>query len=151
MGAWLQILLIVGHSTLFYLIFDTHASPESVFIWKSNWNCGKNLSPISLCDLVYITLGRISFELIKTIPEIVYTCTVYVFEYDNFHDVALMCRIKKKFAYTCKRFFFQVFDIIWKMYFITVCSHMFYIYFVVHFFSLIKKSRKRVDNWLDRC
>ena len=51
MGAWLQILLIVGHSTLFYLIFDTHNGPGSVFIWKSNWNNGKNLSPISLCAI----------------------------------------------------------------------------------------------------
>ena len=30
MGAWLQILLIVGHSTLFYLIFDTYSGPGSV-------------------------------------------------------------------------------------------------------------------------
>ena len=34
MGAWLQILQIVGNSTLFYLLFDTHDSPGSVFILK---------------------------------------------------------------------------------------------------------------------
>ena len=32
MAAWLQILKIVGDSTLFYLSFDTHDSPGSVFI-----------------------------------------------------------------------------------------------------------------------
>ena len=49
MGAWFQILQIVG-TFIFYLIFDTHDthdSPGSVFIWI--WNCGKNLSQISLC------------------------------------------------------------------------------------------------------
>ena len=35
MAAWLQILQIVANSTLFYLSFDTHDSPESVFIYKS--------------------------------------------------------------------------------------------------------------------
>ena len=53
MGAWLQILLIVGHSTLFYLIFDTHDGPGSIFIWKSHWNCGKNLV-LSPCVLDWI-------------------------------------------------------------------------------------------------
>ena len=34
MGAWSQILQIVGNFTLFYLSIDTHDSPESIFIWK---------------------------------------------------------------------------------------------------------------------
>ena len=34
MGAWLQILQIVGNSTLFYLLFDTQDSLGSVFIWN---------------------------------------------------------------------------------------------------------------------
>ena len=40
MGALLQILQIVGNSTLFYLLFDTHDSPGSVFIWKSKFTIG---------------------------------------------------------------------------------------------------------------
>ena len=32
--------------------------------------------------------GRLSFELIKPIPEIVYTCNGYANVYDDFHDVA---------------------------------------------------------------
>ena len=40
MGAWLQILQIVGNSTLFYLLFDTYHSPGSVFIWKSKFTIG---------------------------------------------------------------------------------------------------------------
>ena len=40
MGAWSQILQIVGNSTLFYLSFDTHASPGSVFVWKSKFTIG---------------------------------------------------------------------------------------------------------------
>ena len=40
MGAWLQILQIVGNSTLFYLLFDNHHSPGSVFIWKSKFTKG---------------------------------------------------------------------------------------------------------------
>ena len=31
-GAWSQILQIVANSTLFYLSFDTHDSPGSIFI-----------------------------------------------------------------------------------------------------------------------
>ena len=57
MEAWLQILQIVGNSTLLYqlLTLDNRDSPGSVSIWKSNftnqsWNCGKNLSQISLCE-----------------------------------------------------------------------------------------------------
>ena len=47
MAAWLQILQIVGNSTVFYLSFDTHDSPGSVFVWKSKsaigfGNVGKN-------------------------------------------------------------------------------------------------------------
>ena len=59
MAAWSQILNIVGNSALFYLSFDTHDSPGSVFIWKSKftiykiWKCGKNLSQIFLCGLSY--------------------------------------------------------------------------------------------------
>ena len=34
MAAWLQILQVVGNSTLFYLLFDANDSPGSVFIWK---------------------------------------------------------------------------------------------------------------------
>ena len=34
-AAWSQILQIVGDSTVFYLTFDTHDSPGSIFIWKS--------------------------------------------------------------------------------------------------------------------
>ena len=33
MGAWLQILQIEGHSTIFYLLFDTHDSPGSVRVY----------------------------------------------------------------------------------------------------------------------
>ena len=51
MEAWLQILQIVGNSTLLYqlLTLDNRDSPGSVSIWKSNftnqsWNCGENLS-----------------------------------------------------------------------------------------------------------
>ena len=40
MAAWSQILQIVGNSTLFYLSFDTHDSPGSVFIWKSKFTIG---------------------------------------------------------------------------------------------------------------
>ena len=40
MGAWLQILKIVGNSTLLYLFFDTHNSPGSIFIWKSKFTIG---------------------------------------------------------------------------------------------------------------
>ena len=40
MGAWLQILQIVGNSTLFYPLFDTHDSPGPVFIWKSKFTIG---------------------------------------------------------------------------------------------------------------
>ena len=52
MGAWLQILQILENSTLFYLLFDTHDSPGSVFIWKSKFTIGfgivgKSLSQIS--------------------------------------------------------------------------------------------------------
>ena len=36
MGAWLQILQVMGNSTLFYLLFDTHDIPGSIVIWKSN-------------------------------------------------------------------------------------------------------------------
>ena len=44
--------------TILTNIFDTHDGPESVFIWKSNWNYGKNLSPISLCESVRKLLHR---------------------------------------------------------------------------------------------
>ena len=40
MGAWLQILQIVGNSTLFSLLFDTHDSPGPVFIWKFKFTKG---------------------------------------------------------------------------------------------------------------
>ena len=40
MAAWLQILQIVGHLTLFYITFDTHDSPGSAFIWKSKFTIG---------------------------------------------------------------------------------------------------------------
>ena len=40
MAAWSQILQIVGNSTLFYLSFDTHDIPGSVFIWKSKFTMG---------------------------------------------------------------------------------------------------------------
>ena len=40
MAAWSQILQIVGNSTLFYLSFDIHDSPEAVFIWKSKFSIG---------------------------------------------------------------------------------------------------------------
>ena len=40
MGAWLQILQIVWHSTLFNVQFDTHDSPGSIFIWKSKFTVG---------------------------------------------------------------------------------------------------------------
>ena len=49
MGVWLQILQIVGNSTLFYLSFDTHDSPGSVSFTIGFGNVGKNLSQISLC------------------------------------------------------------------------------------------------------
>ena len=57
MAAWSQILQIVGNSTLFYLSFDTHDSPGSVFvyievqIYYRIWKYGKNLSQMSLCAL----------------------------------------------------------------------------------------------------
>ena len=31
MGAWLQILQVMGNSALFYLLIDTHDSPGSIF------------------------------------------------------------------------------------------------------------------------
>ena len=37
MESWLQILQIMGNFTLFYLLFDTHDSPGSVFIWNFNF------------------------------------------------------------------------------------------------------------------
>ena len=40
MTAWLQILQIVGNSTLFHLSFDTHDITESVFIWKFKFTLG---------------------------------------------------------------------------------------------------------------
>jgi hypothetical protein len=40
MGTWLQILQIEGYSTIFYLLFDTHDSPGSVFKWKSKFDIG---------------------------------------------------------------------------------------------------------------
>ena len=36
-AAWSQILQKVGNSTLFYISFDTHDSPGSIFIWKSKF------------------------------------------------------------------------------------------------------------------
>ena len=32
MAAWLQILQVVGNSTLIYLLFDTHDSPGAAFV-----------------------------------------------------------------------------------------------------------------------
>ena len=48
MAAWSQILQNVGNSTVFYISFDTHDSPGSVFVWKSKFtiedgNVGKIL------------------------------------------------------------------------------------------------------------
>ena len=40
MAAWSQILQIVGNSTVFYLSFDTHDSPGSVFVCKSKFDIG---------------------------------------------------------------------------------------------------------------
>ena len=37
LGAWMQILQIVANSTVFYLLFDNHDSPGSIFIWKSKF------------------------------------------------------------------------------------------------------------------
>ena len=59
MAAWSQILQIVGNFTVFYLSFDTHDSPGSIFVWKSKFNIGFGnvgkiwlLCQMSLCGLV---------------------------------------------------------------------------------------------------
>ena len=65
MAAWSQILQIVGNSTVFYLSFDTHDSPGSVFIWKSKFTIGfgnvgkiRVKCPCVICDWLLSSIAN---------------------------------------------------------------------------------------------
>ena len=53
-GGWLQILQIVGNSTLFYLSFDTH---DMTALGLLSYGNGKFLALISLCA-VYVIISH---------------------------------------------------------------------------------------------
>ena len=69
-GASSQILQIVTNSTLFYLSFDTHDIPGSVFIWKYKFTMGfVNVGKIWVkCPCVIVEMDRVHVPLFSDVP-----------------------------------------------------------------------------------